>query len=226
MASSLGRILGAALVSMSLSTVAIAGPLTTDAAALPSWKGSTPFSGTNAGLTHTVDAIVDFAVYAPGNFSLSAALGNPTDISGGTQYIYAYEVFRQGLDADISSLSISLVPGAVPDNTTLVGHDPTTPEGGVAPISSNFVPGGIAPKLNVRWNFIPAMAGSNHSDILFFASPFGPQMLQATVGGTFTTAAMASLPTPIPEPGTWVLMAAGLCSLFALRPRRRRQIEN
>ncbi len=222
MATSLGRLFGAAVICLSMAVVALAGPLTTDPFAIPGWQGSTVFSGTNGAATHTVDAIVDFAVYAPGDFSLSAALGNPTDISGGTQYIYAYEVFRQGTDADISSLSVALVPGAVPDNTTLVGHDPTTPEGGIAPVSSNFVPGGIGPKLNVRWNWIPAISGSGHSDIVFFASPYGPQMINSTVGGTFTTAAMATLPTPVPEPASCVLMVASVCTLYCVGRMRKR----
>ncbi len=223
MASIVGRLLGVAVIVVSLATAALAGPLATDSAALASWRGSTVFSGTNGGNTHTVDAVVDFAVYEPGNFSLSAALGNPFDVTGGTEYIYAYEVFRQGVDADISSLSISLIPGAVADNSTYAGHDPSTPEGGVGPISANFIPGvGFGPKLNVRWNFIPAMTGANHSDILFFASPFGPQLLQSTIGGTSTTAAMALLPTPVPEPGTCLLLLFGACSLFAFRQIQRR----
>ncbi len=109
MSTTLGRCCCAIVVAMLLASTADAGPLATDAAAIPGWTGSTLFSGTNAGNTHTVTAIVDFAVYAPGDFSLSAALGNPTDVSGGTQYIYAYEVFREGLDANIASLTVSLI---------------------------------------------------------------------------------------------------------------------
>ena len=87
MATSLGRFLGACLVCALLAPATHAGPLSTDAAAIPGWTGSTPFSGTNGSASNTVNAVVDFAVYAPGQFSLSAALGNPGDITGGTQYI-------------------------------------------------------------------------------------------------------------------------------------------
>jgi hypothetical protein len=216
MATSLGRFLGACLVCALLAPATHAGPLSTDAAAIPGWTGSTPFSGTNGSASNTVNAVVDFAVYAPGQFSLSAALGNPVDISGGTQYIYAYEMFRTGEDAGLSALSINLVPNAVPDNSTLVGHNATTPELGIAPISSNLIPGGVVPKQSVRWNFIPAIGGANHSDILLFASPYGPQMLNATVGGTFTTAAMALLPTPVPEPAGGLLALLGFGCLFSV----------
>ncbi len=218
MATRLGRYLGASLVCILLAPVAMAGPLATDPAAIPGWKGSSPFSGTNASVTNTVNAIVDFAVYAPGQFSTSVALGNPVDVSGGTEYIYAYEMFRSGEDAGLSALSINLVPNAVPLASTYVGHIATTPEGGIAPISSNFV--GL--KQSVRWNFIPALAGNTHSDILFFASPYGPQWLNATVGGTFTTAALALLPTPVPEPATGLLALLGIGLLFGVNRLRRR----
>jgi len=216
MATSLGRFVGALLICALLVSAAFAGPLSTDAAAIPGWTGSTPFSGTNGSASNFVNAVVDFAVYAPGDFSTSAVLGNPADFSGGFQYIYAYEMFRTGEDANLSALSINLVPNAVPDNSTLVGHIATTPEGGIAPISSNLIPGGIVPKQSVRWNFIPAIAGSGHSDILIFASPYGPQMLNATVGGTFTTAAMALLPTPVPEPTSGLLALLGFCFAFGV----------
>jgi hypothetical protein len=223
MATSLGRYLGASLVCILLAPVAMAGPLATDPAAIPGWTGSTPFAGTNASLSHTVNAVVDFAVYAPGQFSTSLALGNPADISGGTQYIYAYEMFRTGNDADLAALTINLVPNAVPNNSTLAGFNTTTPEGGPAPLSANFVPGTIGlPRQSVRWNYVPAISGNGHSAILLFASPYGPQFLNATVGGTFTTAALALLPTPVPEPATGLLALLGIGLLISVHRLRRR----
>jgi hypothetical protein len=222
MANVIGRLIGAAVISLSLANVATAGPLTSDPAALGAWQGSTVFNGSNLSATHTLTAVVDFAVYQPGNFSLSAALGNPVDVSGGAEYIYAYEVFRLGNDAAVNALSISLFPGAVPNNSVFVGHDATTPEGGIAPVASNFVPGGLDPKTNVRWNFVPAIGGTDHSDILYFASPFGPQLLISTVGGTFVTAGSALLPSPVPEPSTCVLVAVGTVSFLVVRRRQKR----
>src|SRR5262245_23020689 len=67
---------------------AAAGPLVGDPAAMLGWSGNKNFN--NPG---KIQADVNYAVYAPGQFSLSAALGNPFDPSGGTDYVYAYEIF-------------------------------------------------------------------------------------------------------------------------------------
>src|SRR5262245_48184350 len=75
-------------------TTALAGPLFADPAALPGWTGSSGFVGANGGFK--LNANVEFAVYAPGAFGTSAALGFPggADPSGGTQFVYAYEIFN------------------------------------------------------------------------------------------------------------------------------------
>ena len=205
------------------SGVALAGPLPTDPAAIPAAQGSAVFSGANVGLTHTIHATVEYAVYAPGTFSGSTALGLPADISGGTQYIYAYEIFNDGTDANVTLLSVSLFAGAVADNATLITHLPGTPEGGVVPNNSSFNPAAIAPKTGARWTFTsPNLATGSHSDILIFASPYQPQWKNSSIQGGFVTAASAILPSPIPEPGTFVLSAMAVACLVAARGLRRR----
>ncbi|MGD9722311.1 MAG: PEP-CTERM sorting domain-containing protein [Pirellulales bacterium] len=226
----LGSLFALALISLS-SMAAVAGPLTTDPAAIPAAQGSQVFVGKNLVATHDIHAIVDYAVYAPGAFSTSAALGFPADFSGGTEYIYAYEVYNTGFDANdatnITSLTVGLFPGGVSDFAVLVGDLPFTPELGGVPVSGTFnPPAGGMPKSNVRWSFAstptPVIGFGLHSDILIFASPLPPQWKTSSVAGTFATAASALLPTPVPEPATVVLVATAAVSLLVGRRVRRK----
>jgi hypothetical protein len=217
------QLIGAVMLLVFASSAALAGPLPTDPAAIPAAQGSAVFSGTNPGLTHTIHATVEYAVYAPGTFSGSAALGLPADISGGSQYIYAYEIFNDGNDANVTLLSVGLFAGAVANNATLITHLPGTPEAGTAPNNSLFNPAAIGPKSNARWTFnSPNLAIGDHSDILIFASPYQPQWKVSSITGGFTTGASAILPSPIPEPGTFVLSAMAVACLVAARGLRRR----
>lgn len=230
------RWLGAAFLYLFAAQAAVAGPLLGDTAALIS--GSTPFSGTNGlglPLTRFILADVEWAVYAPGAFSTSPAahLNFPADISGGAEYIYAYEVFNTGslsTDARITALSVGLFEDGVADNATLISHllDPQDPPGQV-PSSFNFNPAASgSPKVNAFWGFsltTNAIALGDHSDILIFASPHAPDFKTSSILGEFATGASAMLPSPlVPEPGTVVLAAMAALGLLAygcLRRQRR-----
>jgi hypothetical protein len=216
-------LIGAAMLLGFASSAAWAGPLPTDPAAIPAAQGFAVFSGANPSASHTIHAKVEYAVYAPGTFSGSAALGLPADISGGSQYIYAYEIFNDGNDANVSLLSVGLFAGAVANNATLISHIPGSPEAGTVPDVSSFNPATIAPKTNARWSFnSPKLAIGDHSDILIFASPYQPQWKVSSMTGGFTTGASAVLPSPIPEPGTFILSAMAVACLVAARGLRRR----
>ena len=236
MQTGLANFLRASFVVVALAGVAHGGLLATDPNALPGWAGSTPFV-TSLGGTSLVTTI-DYAVYAPGQIGTSAALGfpghSPLDPSGGTDYVYAYEIFNTGGTAGISAKALTLsvgldyLAGAVPTSATSIGNDPLTPALGVAPASGVFSPS-IGAKQSAIWSYssIGGLAVGAHSDILIFSSPFGPQMFQSTLTGTGGTqtphTAQFVLPSPIPEPTTAALALIGCgCVAAALRGARKR----
>ena len=224
----------AALVAVLISGTAVAGPLTTDPNAIPGWQGSTPFNATLGGSVLVTN--VDYAVYAPGQFGNSVAMGapghTPFDPSGGTDYVYAYEILNTGGNSKVLTLSVGLdyLNGAVPTSATSIGHDPNTPELGTAPTGTSaaiFNPA-VGTKQNGRWSWssIGGLVAGGHSDILIFSSPFGPQMYQSTVAGIGVSTPNTPgnvLPSPTPEPTTAALAAiGGVCLLAAARTFRRR----
>jgi len=209
---------GAVALTAFAACFANAGPLPTDAAAIPAAQGSAIFSGTTGAATLT--AKVEYAVYAPGMFSTSAALAFPPDPSGGSDYVYAFEIFNdQGGNARVLNLSVDLAPD---QNPTIVTHNPSTPEAGLAPNLSQMIPVVGNPKTNVKWSWTTSLFNVGlHSDILLMTSPFAPHFVLSSMQGGSTTLASASLPSPIPEPGTLVLLGTGLAGLLAVARRRR-----
>ena len=212
--------------------VALAGPLPTDGNSyfdgVTTWHGSSLFTDTQAGAT--LKAEVEFSVYAPGKFGTSAALGNPAaaDPSSGTDFVYAYEILNDGTGLNpstttVSNLSVGLLAGAIPFNSTRVGNDATTLELGIAPNLSQFVPSGN-PKQAAKWSYTHTTLNINqHSDILFFTSPFGPTTILASMqGGDGATIPSAFLPTPVPEPTSLMISIIGMACVLAMRCARRR----
>jgi hypothetical protein len=221
-----GTLFGAVLTSLLMVGVASAGPLPTDPNALPLWQGSETFIGGNVSATKTLHAKVEYAVYAPGTFGTSVDLDTPVDPSGGTHYVYAYEVFHlvTGDATTVANLSVDLVTGAVPNSSTWIGHDAALPEGGVIPTSSNLINGGDGYKDNAKWNFIaPALGSGGHSRVLYFTSQYEPHWRVSSMQGALTTLASDWLPSPIPEPTTYTLAVIGVLSLVSARYFRRRR---
>lgn len=218
------RLFQTAVALLTLSAAAVAGPLPVDPNAIPGWQGSANFLGVNGAFT--LSAAVEFAVYAPGQFPTSALLGNPgaIDPSLGTEYVYAYEVFNQG-NAVMISLSVGIQPGGIPNGSTNVTHDPVSPELGLAPDISQFIPAGD-PKTSAKWSYTTSLLLPGlHSDILLFTSPFGPHMnLSSMVGGHATLASSAlPSPLPVPEPATLALSLVAATCLVATQLIRRRR---
>jgi len=208
---------------VSLAGSAVAGPLPTDPNAMAGWKSTSSFLASNGGFTLKVN--VEYAVYAPGMFGSSVALGIPgaIDPSGGTNYVYAYEALNQGTGtALMTSLSVGLDPGALPSG---IGNDAVSPELGTAPNLSQFIPVGVNPPSSAKWSYTTTSLGpGNHSDILFFTSPFGPKMILASMVGGHATFASSALPTPLPEPASAVLSALAALGMLAAHCVRRRRV--
>ena len=231
------RLVSAPILLAVVGGIAFAGPLATDPNAIPGVQGSSAFFGTNVSITHWVRADVEYAVYAPGMFGTSAALGFPgaVDPSGGTDYVYAYEIFNQPVvpptpnpdmlggelagDEPLGGAGFS----AIPAGSTRVGNYSFNPEFGVIPGLSRFVPLGD-PKTQANWVFgNPTLGPGLHSDILFFTSPYAPRYITSSIIGGNATSASATLPTPIPEPATLSLALLGLLGLLLRAAMRRAQ---
>jgi hypothetical protein len=205
----------------------VAGPLPADPVAMPAWQGTENFNNFVVIPDFSdiiLDANVDYAVYAPGTFSTSAALGNPTDPSDGTQFVYAYQVFANpngnrpveffsvgfldavdGVDELEQPQNIGFLTGfAVPDVAAQAEFNPDSDPETVKRAANWEFPtnGGLAPE-------IPA-----NSDVLIYTSPFGPEWDVASVQGGGLSAS-ESLPSPIgiPEPATLALALLGAAAL-------------
>ena len=202
-------------IALLTATVSLAGPLPTDPAALAAWRGSQVISSTK--LTGTVQ----YAVYAPGQFQTSAALGNPVDPTGGADYIYAYEIIAGS--QLIKDLTVGIQTGAVPAASPFVGHFAGTPELGVGPTTSIFNSAGPSAS-NAKWTDLgPTFWMNNHSDILYFASAFPPHLFVSSLSQGGAVIATNFLPSPIPEPGTAALsiVAVACMAVVARRLRKR-----
>lgn len=210
------RLLGSTLVLLLLAGSALAGPLPTDAAAIGGWQGSKNFFDTNGGFNLSVD--VEYAVYAPGQFALSAALGFPVDPSGGADFVYAYQALNDGMisTTNLINLSVGLTPGAIPNGSTNIGFDPGF---GLNPNVTAFVPAGN-PKTSARWTWAaPLLNPGLSSTVVFYTSPYGPSMVLSSITGGHATFDSTALPSPVPEPSAVVLAAFAVAGLLGLKRR-------
>jgi hypothetical protein len=188
-------------------------------------RGDTAFDTTIS--TLSMHGAVDYAVYLPGSFNGTYGLG--ADPSNGTQFVYAYQLFNLGSASDrtVGALSVGL------DNGPPVFSIETLPHAfgnfGLDPFITNtrFEPPG-GPFSSARWayspgppNNIPELNSLEASQILLYTSPFGPQFTSATVsGGGLSKTVAQSLPSPVPEPATGlIILIVGLAALTARATR-------
>jgi len=212
---------------MSLGT-AQAGVLVGDGNAIGgSYNGSVHIYQSMGG-PFVVDADVDFAVYAPGDFDSSFPGEDP---SGGSLYVYAYQVFNS--DSNIKGVTVGLHSDAartVGIDLAYLGPAPGSPafvagSGNEAPTSDYYV-GSPAPT-SVRWDFTGGTLGNGESsDILIFTSVWGPGMDSCTVmaGWTHTGEVVSPDPNsvypPAPEPASLALLGLGAAVFLTARSRR------
>ena len=221
------------VVSVLTVSVGHAAILDTDTNAMPGWYGSTLLSGIDPFIGYyKVAADVDYAVYAPGQFDLTFGAGS--DPSGGTEYVYAYQMHNRDASesSTIKSLSVGLDgdsgrPGhlAEPLNGSPLGYvsfldDVLFGDFGLDPDDSRAVPPSGPPSpTSMRWDFeqnnLPTLLPGMSSDILLFTSPAEPEWDSGTLDAAW--AGSGSLPSPSPEPATMGLLALGGLAILKRR---------
>ena len=200
------------------------------------WSGTQAFTAT-AGNGALLNVTVDYAVYAPGKFSTSTTLDNPTDPSGGTQYVYAYQLWNNvGGQFNVSTFTLGLADAAdsdaykegnkLPANIGFVPNFAGSPAG-VQPSGSAFTytSGGTAQ--SAVWNYSPALPAGDYSNILIYTSPYPPHTDVSSIQGGITgDQVIDGLPSPynpVPEPASGSLLAVAGVVLMAVRVCRPRK---
>jgi hypothetical protein len=203
----------AGLAVLLVSGTAYGGFLPTDPAAMSAWQNSKVISAPSK-----ISATVEYAVYAPGQFANSAALGFPTDPSGGTDYVYAYEVYATS--PAVKDLTVQTTAGAVPPSSTNIG-DWMAADGGLSATGVFNLSADLSRVANAKWTRSTGILNT-HSDVLYFTSAFAPHLATASISGGGSLVATGQLPSPIPEPTAAALAAiTAVCLLGAMRVRRR-----
>lgn len=184
-------------------TVYAEASLFSDPAAMPGFHSETSFNISSLGSTLKAD--VEYAVYAPGSYG-------GTDPTGGSQYIYAYQIFNKlQSNVAVDFYSVGILAGA---NFGNVSNDP-----------SYGVPGGLSALCfhfaqSAGYIFSQSVLNpGTFSDVLLFSSTLAPTMGFGTISGG-GLGQMGSLPTPstTPEPATISIIFGAL--IFLRKPRK------
>ena len=150
---------------------------------------------------------VDYAVYAPGDYSGSITFSDDL-------FVYAYQVTNTpGSTVGIDYFSVGLLPAVQVPN---VAYDPAM---------SYAIPGGSNPTMHFKlpesviYLYLTDNIGEGERSMtLLFTSNYGPQMeAYGYVAGGSAGGAIVELPSPVPEPATISLISAG--TLLAFRRR-------
>ncbi|MCX5683950.1 MAG: PEP-CTERM sorting domain-containing protein [Planctomycetota bacterium] len=180
--------------------------MASDPLAMAAWRGTQTFYAGDA--FYALNVTVDYAVYEPGQFP-------GADLSGGTDYVYAYEIFNtlNPASVEVSKLTVGLAPGS---SARYAGSADGPPGqiGGVGPVTPRIA------ATSASWNFSGDLVVYGQDSItLYFSRRYGPHLMTGSVmdGGL---SAYAPLPSPMPEPATLALLAAGLTSTILVRRRR------
>ena len=211
------------------SNMAQASTLVNTPYAMAGWQGSQLYVSI---LGDTLDATVEYAVFAPGS-GFQDFLNEPTSPIDYTnpapgEYIYAYQIVDVALTSgDINVFSVGLDSNEVAGSTGVTYIPIATDYGTYSPQpSTNSVDpsptGGPGVSSSSTWNFAPALLQEEVSGILYYSSPHPPEMGLSTVsaGGMAGQFLLSSMPNPgVPEPTSMSLCVIAGLGLLARRKR-------
>ena len=161
----------------------------------------------NASSGPTFYGYVDYAVYAPGDYTGSLSFPD--------KFVYCYQIFNLPTSAAVSVFSVVLIPGA-----SVVGA--FTDSASTTGVPGGSIPVPLSSALMVSYffgrNTVPA---NQHSTVLLFASDMAPTLGTATLTNFQSVSVGIQLPAPIPEPTTLLLFALVAPMLVKTRKQHR-----
>lgn len=190
------------LVSIFVCTAVANASLYNDPAAISGYTGISTFAITQSGSTLIVN--VEYAVYSPGSYS-------GLDLSGGSEYIYAYQIFNSSHgNVAVDFFSVGITCGSCIEN--IYTDSSYGSLGGVIPVAFEM-------PQSASYIFMAAsLDPGEHSSVLLFSSIHSPMMGFGSIsgGGLAETQALAA-PSILPEPATIVMFVPALLVLINKR---------
>jgi hypothetical protein len=196
--------IGIVLVVALVMVQSVSASLNLDPAAMPAYRGSSPFTAGGVLSGH-----VDYAVFAPGQYDGTVSFPG--------LYVYAYQVFSNpSSTVSIDYFSVGLKPGVSASNPSWDLAAGNAVPGGSVPTYSYVMPQQVI-DLFIFDNINP----SGHSTTLLFTSNAAPIMAEGVVSAGVAGGAIMPLPTPspAPEPATLGLLIGG--ALMVIRRKRK-----
>jgi hypothetical protein len=202
--------------------------------AMPGWFDTEVVQFIEDSSLKIIDATIDYAVYAPGQFNLSFPGQDP---SNGTRYVYRYRLNNLSTSEDyIRKLTVGLVGATQAANCKYIEPGPIYTGGSVAPLGQVALIGSPNPTSAV-WTYAApgnVLSAGNSSKMLIFTSPYAPTLRRATILSAATgthyedgdgqhNSWMGDVPSPVvPEPTTLfsLLMSGGLFVIYRVLRRK------
>lgn len=188
---------------------------------VPGFQSTTQFVGPGSG--GTLDCLVDYAVFLPGQFPTffndqSGSVIPPLPgYNAGTDYVYAYQVHNydpaHGGTSNLPASQVNVSMGSNLGAVTGFGLNNTfDPGAGQIIPTAAFDLGNSTLILFAT----PTIGPGEYSALLLLSSPYPPVLQNATMvdGGVGIN---APLPAPIPEPASLALLGLGLAVAAARR---------
>ncbi len=213
-----------ATCNVALVALLLASPALVSATPLPIDSGTALFNGPSFVPGLTLNGYVEYAVWAPntfpsyGNADISVSPGDQTN-----DYVYTYQVFNNPATGPAGYTQIPAVQASEVSYLNVAVNVPVTNIGEYVP------PAGISPTFDTvgqaaQWAFFSVDIEPGQNSVgLFFTSPFSYTNAASSVQDGI--AANITLPTPVPEPGSFVLLGLGTLAgvPWLVRRHRRRQ---
>lgn len=163
----------------------------------------------------TLDGRIDYAIYGIDNFDWG-----PDPVPEG-EFVYAYQIFNDGIDDEILSVQITFFSVSILEQGGVL--DIGSIGSGIEPWHQYLSPD---PQSAEFWfttsNGHSVIGSGQSSNILYITSNYGVWDYQPAGVHGGSLVAQLSLPTPVPEPATIMLLGCGFV-LGSVRLKKRRE---